>query len=99
MPVTFYTPKVLIGKAAMDNLMKVANQDEKSFIEANTLLYDTNVMANDFGAVGDGVTDDTAAIQASMVAAEMSGGKVIFPPGVYVFNPEVEEETALWDQI
>ena len=33
----------------------------------------------DFGAVGDGKTSDTAAIQRAIEA----GGEVIFPPGVY----------------
>lgn len=44
-------------------------------------LRDT-VSVKDFGAVGDGVTDDTAAIQAAINAAYF--GKVIFPPGIYV---------------
>ena len=40
-----------------------------------------NTMNNvkDFGAVGDGVTSDTVAIQRAIDA----GGEVIFPPGVY----------------
>ena len=33
----------------------------------------------DFGAVGDGLTSDTAAIQRAIDA----GGEVLFPPGVY----------------
>jgi len=37
----------------------------------------------DFGAVGDGVTDDTAAIQAALNAAPVLGGKIIFPVGTY----------------
>lgn len=38
----------------------------------------------DFGAVGDGVADDTAAINAASVAATASGGeKVFLPRGVY----------------
>jgi hypothetical protein len=35
----------------------------------------------DYGAVGDGVTDDTAAIQAAATAA--AGNVLFFPPGVY----------------
>lgn len=40
------------------------------------------ISVKDFGAVGDGVTDDTAAIQAAANAA--SGQILIFPPGEYV---------------
>lgn len=36
-----------------------------------------------FGAVGDGVTDDTTAIQAAIAAG--SGRRLYFPPGTYVF--------------
>jgi len=41
-----------------------------------------NVQNNPYGAVGDGITDDTAAIQAAIDAAGY-GGVVYFPPGVY----------------
>jgi hypothetical protein len=41
-----------------------------------------NVMT-DFGAVGDGVHDDTAAVQAGIDAAVQTGGRVYIPPGIY----------------
>lgn len=50
------------------------------------------VSVKDFGAVGDGVTDDTAAIQAAIDYAETistafsRGAEVLFPPGEYVTN-------------
>jgi hypothetical protein len=37
----------------------------------------------DFGAVGDGSTNDTAAIQAALDALEGTGGIIFFPPGTY----------------
>jgi Endopolygalacturonase len=47
----------------------------------NAGLY--NVM--DYGATGDGATDDTAAIQEAIDAAsDAGGGTVWFPPGVYL---------------
>lgn len=42
-----------------------------------------NVKDPRYGAVGDGVTDDTAAIQAADTAAAVAGGTVFFPPGTY----------------
>lgn len=41
-----------------------------------------SVSVKDFGAVGDGVTDDTAAIQAAVAASE----KLYFPKGTYLFD-------------
>jgi parallel beta-helix repeat protein len=37
-----------------------------------------------YGAVGDGSTDDTAAIRSAITAASATGGVVFFPPGVFV---------------
>lgn len=36
-----------------------------------------------YGATGNGTTDDTAAIQAAITAAVVTGGTVFFPPGTY----------------
>jgi hypothetical protein len=47
-------------------------------------LRDT-VSVKDFGAVGDGVTDDRAAIQAAINAINTSGGGVVYlPAGTYI---------------
>lgn len=40
----------------------------------------------DFGAKGDGVTDDTLAIQNAINSIKGTGGTVIFPHGTYVVN-------------
>lgn len=42
-----------------------------------------SVSVKDFGAVGDGVTDDTAAIQDAINSLTASGGTVFFPKGTY----------------
>lgn len=45
----------------------------------------TTFDVKDFGAVGDGAANDTAAIQNALDSAEAAGGGVVtFPPGVYL---------------
>lgn len=58
------------------------------------MLYNVNglgicpdeISANvkDFGATGDGVTDDTTAIQSALDSCKSTGGTVFFPEGVYI---------------
>ncbi len=50
----------------------------------------------DYGAVGDGVADDTAAIQAAVTAAQsgpvtvgIAGGDIYFPPGQYQISDSI----------
>lgn len=45
------------------------------------------VNVRDFGARGDGVTDDTRAITTAMEAASGSDGTVYFPKGIYCVHP------------
>ena len=42
-----------------------------------------------YGAVGDGVTDDTSAIQACVDAAILVNGVVVFPPGTYIVTTTI----------
>ncbi len=47
-----------------------------------------SMSVKDFGAVGDGVADDTAEIQAAIDALS-SGGTVVFPRGSYLISAEI----------
>jgi hypothetical protein len=45
------------------------------------------VSVKDFGAAGDGVTDDTSAVQAAATACKASGQALYFPAGTYLLTP------------
>jgi polygalacturonase len=45
--------------------------------------FDNIFNVKEFGAVGDGVTDDSAAILRAYAAVKVAGGAVYFPTGDY----------------
>lgn len=47
------------------------------------------VSVKDFGAVGNGVADDTVAIQAAITYANTGKGNVYFPPGKYLYGTTI----------
>jgi len=50
----------------------------------NVQALEGGFSVKDFGAKGDGATDDTMAIQAAMDAAAIVGGRVHLPPAKYL---------------
>jgi hypothetical protein len=50
---------------------------------ANRMMNGAPINVIEFGAVGDGVADDTVAIQAAIDSIDTSGGIVFFPIGTY----------------
>lgn len=56
------------------------------------------VNVRDYGALGDGIADDGAAIQAAIDAATVTGGRVEFPlPGNYMVARDITaDETIFW---
>ena len=52
------------------------------------------VSVKDFGAVGDGVTDDTTKIQAAFSKVKATGGDLIFPPGIYKISGTIGCDTS-----
>lgn len=73
------------------------------YYQAYPKIIDFDV--KDYAAVGDGTADDTAAIQAAITAASVSGGVVVVPVGIYkitstltVTSPNVSFRGQGWDQ-
>ncbi len=60
----------------------VVTKEWLNAVDAHTFDYSFNV--KDYGAVGDGTTDDTAAFTLAVAAVNTAGGKLILPPGQYV---------------
>ncbi len=55
-----------------------------------------NVTDAPYNATGDGVTDDTAAIQAAIDAAEAAGGGIVYlPPGNYYISAALEMSSSV----
>lgn len=80
------------GASALTTLSQPDGSSLVGFIQAGTGAVATTVQARlrqtisvkDFGAVGDGTTDDTLAIQNALVAA--AGGRLYFPTGTYIYS-------------
>jgi hypothetical protein len=66
-----------------------ANAGDKRWVRTNTPSNETDVRY--FGAIGDGVTDDTAAIQSALSA----GGYLYLPPLTYLVSGNLTADTAI----
>jgi len=65
------TPRKIFGSADLENSLKeIKNKKFMDFVNVK-----------DYGAKGDGVTDDTQAIQAAL-----DNGNIFFPAGIYMVN-------------
>jgi hypothetical protein len=68
------------------------------WVDATSALPWFNV--KDYGALGDGSTDDTVAIQATITAATTAeGGIIYFPPGVYIVGGALQDTGAFNGQL
>jgi len=71
-----------IGPAASPAIATVAPPASSPPAYEQTILD-----VKQYGAAGDGTTDDTGAIQAAIDAVPSGGGTIIFPPGTYIVAP------------
>lgn len=77
-----------VPSPAASETAAVATTAALSTAASGTPIYAQKILnVTQFGAAGDGRTDDTAAIQAAIDAVPASGGTVIFPPGTYIVAP------------
>lgn len=74
-----------LGNATLDSGAIAVPGSGRTVATASAFLLNNAVYnVKDFGAVGDGVTNDTAAIQAAINQAKLSKARVFFPTGQYV---------------
>src|SRR5688500_7421158 len=60
--------------------------DLASSVQATLSKANFSLNVKDFGAIGNGSTDDTAAIQAAIDALPAAGGLIVIPAGTYVVS-------------
>ena len=63
----------------------IADEPDNSSTENNPIF--SSITVRDFGARGDGITDDTAAIKNAI--SKSSDGKIYFPSGTYVISSAI----------
>lgn len=73
--------KAQVGLSNVDNttdINKPLSTAQKTYIDNRT-----TISVKDFGAKGDGIVDDTSAIQAAITATELTKGTCFIPSGTY----------------
>lgn len=79
------------------DLAAVSGSSQIGYTPAGTGAVATTVQSKlresvsvlDFGADSTGVSDSSAAVQAAIDSVETFGGKLVFPPGKYLFSSQV----------
>jgi len=74
----------------------ISSTGGKTYSIAQTLTSDSigsyinTYNVRDYGATGDGVTDDSTAVQAAITACASGEGTIYFPPGTYLCNSTLD---------
>lgn len=79
--------KGMVGLGSVDNTADTAkpvSTAQQTALDLKAVKAHLPFNVRNYGAVGDGTTDDTAALHAAYAAATAVKGTVFFPPGVYV---------------
>lgn len=93
--VTKETNKSLVDNTLIDKLEDLENYDDSLVREeinsVNSQLahienHLVTINVRNFGAIGDGVTDDTQAIQNAINSLDEYGGTIVFPKGEYIIS-------------
>lgn len=87
----YYYEQILKSGVIVPELENLVNEDVERVYwrlvnEGKISLSPTQINVLDMGAVGDGVTDDTLAIQAVIDSIPSSGGTIYFPAGTYIIT-------------
>jgi hypothetical protein len=88
--------KAHVGLGSVDNTADTAKPVSTAQATALGLKADKARLpfnVKDYGATGDGTTDDTAAIAAAHTAAKAVKGEVFFPPGNYLHTGDLTVDT------
>lgn len=72
-----------VNRAVSQNVVYAQTGTGSVTRDVRSVLRELHFSAKDFGAVGDGVTDDTAAVQAAIDASLAAKGVCYLPPGTY----------------
>ena len=73
------------SNAALTTLTATRSEANATAVSLLTKLRE-HISVNDFGAVGDGVTDDTTALQNAINAAKTNGRAIFAPAGIYNYT-------------
>lgn len=69
-------------------------QNTSSYVQNVESRLRKIVLATDFGATGDGITNDTEAVQAALAYVISQGGELLFPAGTYIMSDTLVIDSA-----